>query len=401
MSPFRRALTVVLLAAAALLAAPTTALAETAPPSAPTGGFDQEDAAQGDKDLASFGIAPAGPERADERPYLRYTVAPGTVIYDHIAVLNQGDRPVDLDVYASEVRTGAEGGLVAPAKGEPLTGSGTWLSPAMDRVSVPAQTPTAGFGFVIVPFTISVPANAQPGDHVGALVASLRVRSEASENSPGLELEQRVVARVYITVDGDLTPGLEIRSLGAHFERGGPFASGRVVVGYALVNTGNVRMRVSPHVEVSGPAGWFRHEAEGVVVEDLLPGSQVVQQVTVDGIAQLLRLSVAVTAEASAPPAGGEDPGLAPVTVTTGVWVIPWWYLLIVLLVVATIVWRYAVRRRGARGEGGGRHTGRGVRRPGPGPDGNGRTYEPERPPAPAVPAEVVPRSPERGRSFT
>ncbi|WP_028046178.1 hypothetical protein [Cellulomonas sp. URHE0023] len=363
------------LAVAALLT--TLALpAAAADEPAPTQGASDADATTTPKERVTFGVAPAGPQRPDQRPYLAYTVAPGSVIRDNIAVINQADHALELDVYPSDVEPGSEGGLEVPARAVVPVGAGSWVSSDVAHVQAPAQTAQDGFGFVVVPFTVTIPTNAEPGDHVAAVVAALTAKGEAGAGTPALDLEQRVAARLYITVDGALAPGLVIKNLGASFEPGGLVSAGSVKVAYTLENTGNVRMKVSPTVRVVGPFGLLPRSADGERIGELLPGGEVDQTVTVSDVWPLVRLTTTVTAVAEAP-TGGTDPGIDPVGSSTSTWAWPWLLVGLAALLILLAAWRAVRSRRRRR------------RSTSPGPDSRrGRRGAP----APAAP--VAPRDP-------
>lgn len=301
-------------------------------------------------DLASFGISPAGPDAPDQRPYLVVAAPPGAVIHEQVALVNQDSAPVALDVYAGDVVM-ADGGLSVAARDADSSGAGSWI--AVDGPSsfeVPPQTPESGFGYSIVPFTVTVPADAQPGDYIGGLVASLVTDGQAGENSPGIELEQRVAARLYIRVDGELRPGLEVAGLTAAWTPGGPagVGTGTVTVDYTLRNTGNMRMAVEPEVKVAGPFGLAGTSVAGQRVDELLPGAEVSRTTVIEDVLPLVVEDVIVNAVGVAPTAG-DDPGIGTVTAGTTVWAVPWVIVGALLLVVAVIMLRTVRRRRRRR----------------------------------------------------
>ncbi len=342
-----------------LLASTTAATPALAATPAPPQGSEQQAPTTDDQDLVSFGIAPAGAERPDGRPYLSFSAAPGSTIYDHVAVLNQADQPLSLEVYSGDVIQ-ADAGLSVLPRDDTDVDAGSWITvdgPA--DLEVPAQTPDTGVGYVIVPFTVTIPADAEPGDHLGGIVASLVTTGTGGENSPTIRLDQRVAARVYIRVDGELAPGLVIRDLAADWHAGGLLSTGSVEVTYTLENTGNVRMAVEPTARVAGPFGLLARSTAGDRVDDLLPGASVEQHVTVDDVWPLGRERVTVSAHALASSVG-EDPGLGTIAVSTHLWALPWAALAVILLLVAFIVLRLVRRRRRAgRGRGAGRRGGR------------------------------------------
>ncbi|HMO11985.1 MAG TPA: hypothetical protein PKB06_10915, partial [Actinotalea sp.] len=196
------------LAALFLVLAPVAAYG-TAPPAVDPDAAvaDPGDGATGpdDGDLVSFGIAPSGRERPDDRPFIIVSAPPGATIYENVAVINLDSRPLTLDVYTGDFLMAEGGGLAVTTRDQPPTGIGSWIAiqtPA--SVTVPAQTAETGYGFTVVPLVISIPDNAQPGDHLGGVVAALVSAGEGGVNTPDLELEQRVAARVYIRGDGEL-----------------------------------------------------------------------------------------------------------------------------------------------------------------------------------------------------
>lgn len=297
-------------------------------------------------DLISFGISPAGLDRPDERPFLQYTVAPGSVIYDHVALLNQDDVPINLSVYSQDVVM-AESGLSVLPRADTGKDEGTWITveaPAAG-IDVAAQNAQTGIGYSVVPFRVTVPANAEPGDHVGAIVASVLSAGAAGSNTPAIQLEQRVAARVYVRVDGKLTPGLQVVDVKATWEPGSWIGPGSVKVSYTLRNTGNIRMAVQANTSVAGPFGWLPSSAKGQHVDELLPGGQVRQSVTVKDVWPLIHEDVTVTAKASKAPAG-DEPGLAPVSASTFVWAIPWELLAALAVIILVLSWLNWRRRR-------------------------------------------------------
>ena len=75
-------------------------------------------------------------------------------------------RPLTFRLYAADAyNTARDGGFAVRAPNEKQRGVGAWARPARDRVTVPAH------GSVTVPYTVTVPEAAEPGDHPGALVA--------------------------------------------------------------------------------------------------------------------------------------------------------------------------------------------------------------------------------------
>lgn len=344
----RRASVVVGLVVAALLVGGGSASGASADPSASPSASsgDGDGSAQG---LVSFGIAPSGADRPDDRPYVAVSAPPGAVVYEHVALINQTAIPLDLSVYARDVVMADGGGLGVQTRDAAAADAGAWIStdtPA--SVTVPAQT-DQGYGFTVVPITIAIPADAEPGEHIAGFVASLVTSGAGGENAPNLELEQRVAARIYITVQGEIQAQLTVTDVSATWEPHGFLGSGDVVVDYTLENRGNVRLAVAPSVSVAGPFGLLTRGATGTTVDELLPGGTVRMSTTVPGVWALVRHDVRVDAVASAA-RGGADPGLGTVTGRAVLWAVPWFAIgVLVLLVLLVVLARLRRRRRLAR----------------------------------------------------
>ncbi len=320
---------------AAVLALP--ALSATADDDAPAGG-----------DVVSWGLSPAGVDAPDQRPYIAYEVAPGTVVYDHVAVLNIDDQPIDLALYSGDTLQGDDGGIGVRSQQEQNLDMGSWISfDEAGPVDVGPQVEGKGFGYTVVPFTVTVPPDAQPGDHMGAVVASMTTVGQGGEGSPELAFEQRVALRIYLRVAGDLAPGLVIDDLHATWQRQGWLGRGAITVTYTLHNTGNVLYGVEPSVRFAGPLGIGAHAVAGDKVADLLPGASVKQTVTYDGAWSLVRNTVTVEAKAVAPSAGAE-PGIGTVRSSTALWLWPLLFLGLLLLLAGSTAFgvRRGVRRR-------------------------------------------------------
>ena len=140
-------------------------------------------------------------------------------------------------VQADNTADGAIGFLNADDKPVDVA---AWLSVGTSRpvlVQVPGRpTSTSQPGEATLPVKLEVPANAQPGDHVGGIVAALVVKS--STGGEHVTLEQRVVTRVYVRVSGPLHPQLKVAGLRAVFHpKDATVGAGSVSMTYNVQNT--------------------------------------------------------------------------------------------------------------------------------------------------------------------
>ncbi|MEU1330406.1 hypothetical protein [Streptomyces sp. NPDC005865] len=183
----------------------------------------------------------------DGRPAFYAEGTPGSVLQDTLSVTNPGPKPRTVSLRGADADNTATGAVsVTPAKGRPKE-TGAWLTFARRRVTVPPRTRAE------VPFTVTVPAGALPGDHPGAIVASGGGRT--------------VGVRVHLRVGGPTLSALTVErvKLDADADR----------ITYDLVNRGNTVLtpRLTVHAE-----GWFGtlldRPARTLPVE-LLPGRRV------------------------------------------------------------------------------------------------------------------------------
>ncbi|ATE55911.1 WxL protein peptidoglycan domain-containing protein [Actinosynnema pretiosum] len=314
-----RAATLVALLTAALIPAP--AHAQPAPEPEPAG-------------RQTWSVSPAGAGGPDGRPGFEYVVEPGMRYDDHLAVRNLGDAELTVDLYAGDAVNTDTGGFDLLARDEPSSSVGRWISLPANRVTVPPRQ------VVVVPFSLAVPADAEPGDRVGGVVAALTTGAD-------VQVERRVGARVYARVAGAVTPAVGVESLSAAYRASlNPAGTGELDVTYTVVNRGNVRLTLRPSVAVEGLFGLGEVTAADDVLPELLPGNAITLTRTVTGVWPLGPLDVRVTAEPVASAgqtlAGAVEPGAAETTA----WAWSWTAITTLLLLAAILLALWRVRRK-------------------------------------------------------
>jgi hypothetical protein len=189
--------------------------------------------AQADGEV-SFGIRPttAFEDRPETFSYFSYELTPGAVLTDEALVMNDGEVPVTLKLYAADGITAQNAGTAFAKQGQESTGASAgdshWLSVPVTNIALePGQE-------MIAPFTISVPSDASPGHHVAGLVVE-GPPSEGGEGQLAVNVVRRVGVAVVIDVPGPHVAGLEITGtcLRQQDEQGATFE-------IDVRNTGNV-----------------------------------------------------------------------------------------------------------------------------------------------------------------
>ncbi|MFC9247184.1 hypothetical protein ACFT7S_25270 [Streptomyces sp. NPDC057136] len=224
-------------AARAALAVLLCALAVT-----PAAGADRRDAGTPGW---SAGPTGGGARPSDDgRPYFYLEGAPGAVLEDRLSVANPGRTPITVRLRGADAyNTGGGGFAVRGTKRS--TGTGAWLRLASREVTVPARTRAE------VPFAVTVPSGATPGDHPGAVLAV----------SGGRE----VGVRVHLRVSGPTLAALTVEDV---------TVSGRTIR-YALVNRGNAALVPRLAVTADGLSGAFPRRQPRTLPLELLPGQRV------------------------------------------------------------------------------------------------------------------------------
>jgi hypothetical protein len=320
-----------------------------------------------DEREVTWSVQPAGPEGPDGRTELTYDVAPGTTVSDRVSVSNYSDRSASFRVYGSDATTDYDtGAFTLVGADQASTDLGSWTSVDSGSAVCPDTNDdaeascAADLGVVVklkpgaradIPFTITVPHDATPGDHAAGIVASFRSGAADGDGS-AVQVEQRVGTRIYLRVDGETRPALDVTGVVAGFDGvANPFGAGTATVGLDLTNTGNTRISGEPAVRITGPFGVDLGSADVDPVENLVPGGTAHVVAEVAGVPPVLLLfaDVVVTPAAAEHPGKGDDDTLpAPVTASAQAWAVPW-PLAGAVLVLAGAIWAFVAWRRRSR----------------------------------------------------
>lgn len=246
---------------------------------------------------ATFGIGPAA-IGTYQRPFFSLVSGPGGSFRDDAAVVNYSAQPLALSVYPADMENAADGSIAVNTNDAPQTDAGGWvrLSSSVVKVVVPAASGTKP-GIVKVPFRIVVPDTAEPGDHAAALVAVL---STLGKNPKGenVRLNQRVATRIYVRVNGALSPQLSVSGLRTQYHDSlNPFGRGSATVRFTVRNIGNVRLSGKEIVAISGMFGSGATKQTLPQLSMLFPGGAQEVSVRVAGVLPTVLQKTRVTVE--------------------------------------------------------------------------------------------------------
>lgn len=323
--------------AVALIGAIALSLAATAPAATAAEEGAGEDTIGISAKPFSTGADPVG------RTRFTYQMGPGQNIEDTYLVTNSGTVTQSYTVFATDAFNTDDGGYGLLDTDVTPTDTGSWVrfgdQPSTQLELQPGETRE-------VPFTVTVPADAGPGDHAGGLVVS------ALANDGQVLVDRRVGTRLYVRVPGELQPNLTITSMSASYTPSlNPF-DGETTVTFTVSNAGNVALAGQLKTEVKGVFGIGLSSPVTSEVAEMLPGSTRTVTATVSGVGQWVYLNPTITLY----PAVDDDalnPGpLVSVSRDTVVFVVPW--ALVLLLVIGLAIWgwlRFSRRRDAKRAE--------------------------------------------------
>ncbi|MFZ4718343.1 MAG: WxL protein peptidoglycan domain-containing protein [Ilumatobacteraceae bacterium] len=287
----------------------------------------------GGADAGSFAVQPSSEDGPGGRDYFIYTFTTGEQFGDRVAISNNGNEEATFAVYATDAVNTDDGSFSLLREDQQPTDVGTWVELGATQYTLDAGEQ------VIIPFSISVPADATPGDHVGAIVAQ-KIADASNPDGIGINVRVRVGARIYARVDGPVTKSLSIDSFALTYDAPGmPFSGNTAKVVYTVTNTGDVRLSPTANLSLAGLFGLGDHTLEQRQIPELLPGSSIEISEVVKDVKPYGRLTADLAVRAD------EEAVAADATVTQ--WTMPWLFLAIVIgLLVALIIWRVVTRRR-------------------------------------------------------
>lgn len=293
-------------------------------------------------DSVGIAIAPSNAQgKAEGRSRFTYKVDPGQTVKDHVRVRNAGTETLRVTLFAADAYNDEKGDFALRGSDEKATGAASWTT--FDGKPQLRLTLARGESRV-VPFTVTVPKDATPGDHPAGILA-------AATSSGQIKVERRIADRMYVRVSGDLQPILTVASMSAVYQGGWNPFDGSVLVNASLSNAGNVALEGV--VTLTGGT-WFGLGVGQLVRQDLpevLPGNTAPVSFELTGVPAMGYLIASLLLQ-SGISGDAPDPGPLPVIHRDAfVLAVPW--LFVALLVVAAaafffIRWRKQAEERRA-----------------------------------------------------
>jgi hypothetical protein len=286
--------------------------------------------------VGPWGSGPAPSFDGSERPFLQYSASPGGTIHDRISIVNYGETPLTFDLYTADGFNTKNGAFALQAQGAPRHSVGAWIALPYPAVTVAPHTRD------LVPFTLTVPLNATPGDHAGGVVALERIAA-LPPNQKEVFQRDGIGTRIFVRVIGPIRPALAITQL--RINKTAPFLGGGHGMIIATVdNTGDTTLGGTATFKVSGGLGGAAH-FRPVSIQTLLPGNSIQIEEPWSSLPFVGPATVTATV----------NYGTSSTEASTTTWFIPTVLKLVVgALVVAAAVWaifRWRKRRAARRSQ--------------------------------------------------
>ena len=284
-------------------------------------------------DPVTWSVRPGDQDGEDDRAWVEWDAEPGEVQTEHMVVTNHGEADVEFQLSSADGYFTDTGRFNMLPSDEESVAAGTWID-------VPESVVVPGGSAEVVPFTVTVPDDATPGDHAAGVAASI-----LSSGDGTVGVESRVGFRVMTRVAGELEPQLGISASGEYSGEVNPFSSGSIGVTYEIENTGNTLLRAQPEVSLSGPFGVGAHAAAGDEIAELAPGETRRGTVQVPSAWPLFAYDVSVTARPL--PVTDElgfervEPANAEATIVA----MPWSQMVVIALAALLVAWGIWRRR--------------------------------------------------------
>jgi len=290
----------------------------------------------------SWSVQPATATGADGRVWAELTLKPGGSADQYLELRNLGKEPAVFSLSAADGYFTQQGRFNMLPAGVASKDAGLWVH------IQPTIQLDAGQS-AIVPYTVTVPDGATPGDHAAGVAASV---TSVGLNKSGAQVGvvSRVGFRVMTRVTGAYRTSATGEVTGSYHPVWNPFQPGRVDVGYTLKNAGNTRVSMTARIRLSGPFGLGARSQKAPAVAELDPGESRSGVIAFEGVWPVGILTASLDS--------GVTPVLkhtattrpaSPIRISTSVPALPWSQLIVLVIAALVVLGLMYDRRRRQR----------------------------------------------------
>jgi len=209
-------------------------------------------------------------------PYFIFEEVTGNRVEGQVQVKNTSFETGTVRLYAVDGATGQTGGIVYEMGSVPKTQVGSWITLAVEELTLQSGESQ------IVPFTVVVPDAARAGQHVGAIVAEPMITQEQQTVQTGdeqaafqVDVKSRFALAVQINVPGEAISRIDVNGM----EIGGQ--NGVQTVLLKLRNSGTEILKPTGRIIITDTAG---KQVQGVRfrMDSFLPDTEIMYPVPLE-----------------------------------------------------------------------------------------------------------------------
>ncbi len=223
----------------------------------------------------TWAVEPSGPpdEPLSRRGAFFYELVPGQTLTDWVSVQNLSDSPMSFFIFGADAYNLPDGTWALTEIQDRTEHVGSWIGLG-EAIAVTIEPKKEHR----IPFTITSPEDAAPGDYAGGIVVLNQEVEGVLEGETSVGVQRAVGTRMYVRVAGPVRPAMVVTDMSTAVVDRLSFDGGDVATTYTLKNIGN--MRLSPTVTVSAESlsGSELYRSEPLQVPVLLPGETATLQ---------------------------------------------------------------------------------------------------------------------------
>ena len=284
----------------------------------------------------TVGILPANPDpnvRFSDSWFI-YHEDLGQTKTDAIKVINNRNQTVVVELYPVDAVTTTDGAFALLPQDAPRNDIGGWIKLAASEVELaPQQTK-------IIPFQVTIPQNADVGDHLGGIIMQ-EIQTGDTLAGTGVKIVTRVGVRMYETVPGAVTKQAEITSFDwryvptgvANFWKDFLDINQKTVFVLGIKNDGNVRLTPQATVDVKNMFGrTVAHLTDQNAIGSVFPHQEISEgQVVWNGMPLFGRYTVNMKLDFA-------EGGIPQQTRSIVIWAIPYKILFLLIFLAVIII---------------------------------------------------------------
>jgi LysM repeat protein len=199
-----------------------------------------------------IGGKPANPRADNPRTesIFVYELAPSESVKDAVQIFNNTEERKTIAVYATDAIVSSGGAFACAQAADEIKDVGNWIKISKETVTLaPGKNE-------VVPFTVTLPNDTEPGEHNGC-IAIQEADAESASVGNGIALSFRSAIRVAITVPGEIKKELSIQRVSLLNK------IDKLIGTIALKNNGNVSLDAKVDTDLVSAFGNVQQSISG------------------------------------------------------------------------------------------------------------------------------------------